>query len=186
MLGCDHQGIIIDQVNEFFKPIVTPYELLLGLSDELTWTGKWITDYKSVIEDYKHDEEDAPREDDGDDKDEASSDEEPEFDPVTGTYVSMSRPLRQINHLSIKNEGEQETKANNEKRLVERFSNSVAIRNTVSTSAMHLQNRQWTGLGSDYANDDGSDVEEEGALVTEGRLGIARGYDFDTQKQQSK
>jgi len=186
VLGCDHQGIIIDQVNEFFKPIVTPYELLLGLSDELTWTGKWITDYKSVIEDYKHDEEDAPREDDGDDKDEASSDEEPEFDPVTGTYVSMSRPLRQINHLSIKNEGEQETKANNEKRLVERFSNSVAIRNTVSTSAMHWQNRQWTGLGSDYANDDGSDVEEEGALVTEGRLGIARGYDFDTQKQQSK
>lgn len=183
VLGCDHQGIIIDQVNEFFKPIVTPYELLLGLSDELTWTGKWITDYKSVIEDYKQEQEATAKEGEGN-NDEASSDEEPEFDPVPGRYVSMSRPLRQINHLTIKNESENESIGNDENRLVERFSNSVAIRNTVSTSAMHLQNRQWTGLGSDYAEDNRSDGEEEGALAVEGRLGIARGYDFDTQEQQ--
>lgn len=185
VLGCDHQGIIIDQVNEFFKPIVTPYELLLGLSDELVWTGKWITDYKSVIEDYKQEQEATAKEEEGD-NDGAISDEEPEFDPVTGRYVSMSRPLRQINHLSIKNESENESIGNDENRLVERFSNSVAIRNTVSTSAMHLQNRQWTGLGSDYAEDNRSDGEEEGALAVEGRLGIARGYDFDTQEQQNR
>lgn len=182
VLGCDHQGIIIDQVNEFFKPIVTPYELLLGLSDELTWTGKWVTDYESVIEDYKQEEEISEQEVE-EDNDEASSDEEPEFDPVTGRYVSMSRPLRQINHLSLKNESENVSNGD-EKRLVERFSNSVAIRNTVSTSAMHLQNRQWTGLGSDYAKESAEEDEEEGALVVEGRLGIARGYDFDTQEQK--
>ncbi|KAG5418785.1 DPH2 [Candida metapsilosis] len=174
VLGCDHQGIIIDQVNEFFKPIVTPYELLLGLSDELTWTGKWVTDYESVIEDYKQEEEISEQEVE-EDNDEASSDEEPEFDPVTGRYVSMSRPLRQINHLSLKNESENVSNGD-EKRLVERFSNSVAIRNTVSTSAMHLQNRQWTGLGSDYAKESAEEDEEEGALVVEGRLGIARGF----------
>ncbi|KAI5962720.1 DPH2 [Candida theae] len=191
VLGCDHQGIIIDQVNEFFKPIVTPYELLLGLSDELTWTGKWVTDYKSVIEDYKQEEERERREsevgagDDDDDDDELSSDEAPEFDPVTGRYVSTSRPLRQINHLRIKNEIENETNASDEKRLVERFANSVAIRNTVSTSAMHLQNRQWTGLGSDYTREgESGDDEEDGSLAVEGRLGIARGYDFDTQEQK--
>ena len=161
---------------------VTPYELLLGLSDELTWTGKWVTDYESVIEDYKQEEEISEQEVE-EDNDEASSDEEPEFDPVTGRYVSMSRPLRQINHLSLKNESENVSNGD-EKRLVERFSNSVAIRNTVSTSAMHLQNRQWTGLGSDYAKESAEEDEEEGALVVEGRLGIARGYDFDTQEQK--
>ncbi|KAI5955228.1 DPH2 [Candida jiufengensis] len=181
VLGCDHKGIIIDQTNEFYKPIVTPYELLLGLSDELTWTGRWITDYKSVIQEYKNEEEEENADRNSNDNDNNSSDEEPEFDPVTGKYVSNSKPLRQINHLSIKNTSEDTP---NENALVERFSNKVAIRNTVSTSAMHLQNRQWTGLGSDYKNngdsDDDSD-EDEGAVVEEGRGGIARGYDYDTQ-----
>ncbi|CAK9441065.1 uncharacterized protein LODBEIA_P49340 [Lodderomyces beijingensis] len=160
ILGCDHSGIILDEVNEFFKPIVTPFELLLGLSDEVTWTGKWVTDYNSVIAEYEnatHESNDSNR----------SSDDEPEFDPVTGKYVSTSRPLRQVDHLAIKND---ETPQNSE--LVQRFSNTVSIRNTVSTSAIHLQNRHWTGLGSDYYKDD----TEEGAAVEEGRAGIARGY----------
>ena len=66
---------------------------------------------------------------------------------------------------------EGETNTNNQ--LVERFSNVVAIKGTVSTSAIHLQNREWTGLGSDYAQD-----ENEGAVVEDGRKGIARGYDI--------
>ncbi|KGU29846.1 diphthamide biosynthesis protein 2, partial [Candida albicans P57055] len=54
------------------------------------------------------------------------------------------------------------------------FSNAVAIKGTVSTSAIHLQNRHWTGLGSDYTEDENA----TGALVEDGRKGIARGYDI--------
>lgn len=163
VLGCDHQGIIIDQINEYYKPVVTPYELLLGLSDELSWTGKWITDYNSVLQEYGN--EVIQEKEDVD----TGEDLPPEFDPVTGKYISTSRPLRQVNHLMVTAEGE--TNTNNQ--LVERFSNVVAIKGTVSTSAIHLQNREWTGLGSDYAQD-----ENEGAVVEDGRKGIARGYDI--------
>ncbi|RCK59074.1 Diphthamide biosynthesis protein 2 [Candida viswanathii] len=162
VLGCDHQGIIIDQINEYYKPIVTPYELLLGLSDELSWTGKWITDYRSVLEEYGN-EVIQERED-------ADTDEDlpPEFDPVTGKYISTARPLRQVNHLMVTADGG----GSKENQLVERFSNVVAIKGTVSTSAIHLQNREWTGLGSDYTEE-----ENAGAIVEDGRKGIARGYD---------
>lgn len=162
VLGCDHQGIIIDQINEYYKPIVTPYELLLGLSDELSWSGKWITDYKSVLQEYGN--EIIQEKEDID----TNEDLPPEFDPVTGKYVSTSRPLRQVNRWMITADSE----GTNNNQLVERFSNVVAIKGTVSTSAIHLQNREWTGLGSDYAN------EEKGALVEDGRKGIARGYNI--------
>lgn len=167
ILGCDHQGIIIDQINEYYKPIVTPYELLLGLSDELSWTGKWVVDYKSVLEEYGNE---VIQQNEDPDTDE---DLPPVFDPVTGRYVSTSKPLRQINHLMVTS-SEQGGIDDHDNQLVKRFSNAVAIKGTVSTSAIHLQNRHWTGLGSDYTEDENA----AGALVEDGRKGIARGYDI--------
>jgi diphthamide biosynthesis protein 2 len=175
ILGCDHQGIIIDQTNEYFKPIVTPYELLLALNDELTWSGKWETDFKKLLRDME--EEDENKVDL-----ETSDDDEPEFNPVTGKYVSTSRPLRQLHHLQITSQ-EEDDDEDDSKSLVKKFSSTVAIKNTVSTSAVHLQNRHWTGLGSDFQNDN-SDEEydpEEGALLEKGRGGVARGYDYDIE-----
>ena len=69
----------------------------------------------------------------------------PVFDPVTGRYVSTSKPLRQINHLMVTS-SEQGGVDDHDNQLVKRFSNAVAIKGTVSTSAIHLQNRHWTGL----------------------------------------
>lgn len=174
VLGCDHQGIILDQTNEYFRPIVTPYELMLALSDELSWTGKWVTDFKQVLEGFATEEETKEESihDDGDDDDDEH--EEPEFNPVTGQYVSSARPLRRLQHLQISQEAEKSDETTDEHRLVKKLSGAVAIKNTVSTSAIHLQNREWTGLGSDWVND-----EEDGATVEEGRGGIARGYDYD-------
>lgn len=171
ILGCDHQGIILDQTSEYFKPIVTPYELLLALSDEVSWTGKWVTDFNRILEDLgvEADESDTAEKEPTELKDE---DEEPQFNPVTGQYVSNARPLHRLQHLQItleENE-EEETGA-----LVKKLSSAVAVRGTYSTSAAHLQTREWTGLGSDWQdNDDG-----EGALVEEGHSGVARGYDYD-------
>ncbi|ODV77736.1 diphthamide biosynthesis protein [Suhomyces tanzawaensis NRRL Y-17324] len=176
VLGCDHQGIILDQTNEYFKPIITPYELLLALSDDVTWTGKWETDFKKLLDQMV--DEEANQEDEGNEDDEDDEDRPPEFNPVTGQYVSTSRPLRQLNHLRIAAEPEEEE---SETSLVKKFSSTIAIKNTVSTSAVHLQNRHWTGLGSDY-NQDG--LDEAGALVEEGRAGVARGYDYDREAHQ--
>lgn len=177
ILGCDHQGIIIDQTNEYFKPIVTPYELLLALNDELTWSGKWETDFKKLLRDMEEDDENKV------DPETNEDDDEPEFNPVTGKYVSTSRPLRQLHHLQITSKEEEDDDEDDSKTLVKKFSSTVAIKNTVSTSAVHLQNRHWTGLGSDFQNEN-SDEEydpEEGALLEKGRGGVARGYDYDIE-----
>ena len=124
VLGCDHQGIIVDQSNEYFKPIVTPYELLLALSDELTWTGKWITDFKQVLKQVDE-EEDADEEEKHDEDDD--EDAPPEFDAVTGRYVSTSRPLRQLQHLQISSQEEVKNDVES-KALVNKLSSAVAIK----------------------------------------------------------
>lgn len=176
VLGCDHQGIILDQTNEYFKPIVTPYELLLALRDELTWTGQWVTDFETVLKDLPTTEEQNQIEETASN---VESDEEPEFDPVTGKYTSHSRPLRRFAHLSIVADEEPDTKAGSQA-VVKKLSSAVAVRGTVSTSAMALLNREWSGLGSDWADD----VSQEGAAVEDGDLGIARGYDFDVANRK--
>lgn len=188
VLGCDHQGIILDQTSEYFKPIVTPYELLLALSDELTWTGKWVTDFNRILDDLG--EEETPTEESQESENlennqksttgADSDDEEPQFDAVTGRYVSNARPLRRLQHLQISLEEEQpEDDKSASGALVKKLPSAIAIRGTVSTSAAHLQNRQWTGLGSDWKDED-----SEGAEVEEGRSGVARGYDFDRENHR--
>ena len=178
VVGCDHQGIILDEYNEYFKPIVTPYELMLALKDEMTWTGKWVTDYRSVLEELA---EEGEAEEDRE-IDEDYSDEEPEFDPVTGKFV-QSKPLRQQAYLQVTAEADDTTEAaaSDANQLVKKFSTTMTIKNTVLTLAAHLQTRAWTGLGSDWKDDE--DYDEEGAVVEQGRGGVARGYDFDRENK---
>lgn len=177
VLGCDHQGIILDEYNEYFKPIVTPYELLLAIGDEFLWTGKWVTEFEQVLQNLGEDEEDKEEEKAEEFRGD-ESDEEPEFDPVTGRYVSSARPLRRLQHLQISHETDETEKdlTQNSTALVQKLGGTIALRGTVSTAAAHLQTREWKGLGSDWNEDDAT----EAAVVEEGTSGIARGYEFDT------
>ncbi|OBA22314.1 diphthamide biosynthesis protein [Metschnikowia bicuspidata var. bicuspidata NRRL YB-4993] len=193
VLGCDHQGIILDQTSEYFKPIVTPYELILAIGDEFSWTGKWVTDFRNVLSEIG--EDDVPEAPQGESSqnsglpEDQESDEEPEFNPVTGLYTSTARPLRRLQHLRVTmNEADDlqsgdsaGTPNGNPGALVQRPSGAVALRGTVSTSAAHLQTRQWTGLGSDWTED----ADADGAAVEEGTSGIARGYAFDVENRNA-
>ncbi|GEQ66786.1 hypothetical protein JCM33374_g449 [Metschnikowia sp. JCM 33374] len=195
VLGCDHQGIILDQTSEYFKPIVTPYELILAIGDDFSWTGKWVTDFRNVLQEMgdeeAEEEEQKQQENDYNSTalEDQESDEEPEFNPVTGQYTSSARPLRRLQHLRVtmaENEepedGESAGKEGGSSgALVKKLSGAVALRGTVSTSAAHLQNREWTGLGSDWTDD----VDEDGAAVEEGGSGIARGYAFDVENRRT-
>lgn len=180
VLGCDHQGIILDQTSQYYKPIVTPYELLLALSDELTWTGKWVTDFRAVLHGLGSADAQEPQPSTGAaaSPDSGSEDEAPEFNSVTGQYVSNARPLRRLRHLQISLEEDSTDGSNGA--LVKKLSSAVAIRGTYSSSAAHLQTREWTGLGSDW-----TDQLTEGAEVEEGGSGIARGYEFDRENKKS-
>lgn len=164
ILGCGQAGIILDQYNEFYKPIITPYELTMALKEEVTWTGQWVVDFEKVLNEIAVNETEPCEE--------RNESDEPEFDAVTGKYVSTSRPLRHIQHLEI--EGPKETESRS---LIQKVNGGVIIKGTVSTAAASIQNREWTGLGSDFTAQD--DYEEEGATVQEGISGVASSYEFD-------
>lgn len=182
ILGCGQSGIILDQYNEFYKPIITPYELTLALNPEVTWTGKWILDFQKALADCDQEEENNRdiHQDSIDQSDERES-EAPEFDAVTGKFISTSRPLRNIVHLQI--ESPSTDSKDNSKELIKNVSGGVIIKGTVSTSAAHLQSRGWTGLGSDFTEQE--DYEEDGATLEQGIRGVARGYQFDRENSSN-
>lgn len=161
ILGCPQGGIILDN-DEYFKPIVTPYELELAFND--AWTGKWLTQFDQVLTEYADSKpESSSATEDTDTKSEdqkENKEEEPLFDLVTGRFVFNNAPLRQVQHLDLETGGE-----------LQKSSNALTIRNTVSTAAEHLQKRTWRGLGSDHA-----EITEEFAELKKGRSGIARNY----------
>lgn len=178
ILGCSQSGIIIDSYGDYYKPIITPYELQLALMPEVTWTGKWVVDFNEVMnqDGYRDDDEDQKKKEDKDtDKDEYA----PEFDPVTGKLVA-SNPLKQIKHLELELEDEPKLikSSSDDKTLAKKFSSELMIGSTVSTSALSLQNKSWTGLGSDYKD---QEMDESGAELEEGRSGIAREYGGDLE-----
>ncbi|SMN18718.1 similar to Saccharomyces cerevisiae YKL191W DPH2 Protein required [Maudiozyma saulgeensis] len=174
ILGCGQSGIIVDQFNEFYKPIITPYELTMALNQEVTWTGKWVTDFEAALKDVEEELANGGDED-GTLKEESDI---PEFDAVTGRLLDTSRPLRNLKHLEL------EGPTSGDKTLAKRVSGGTIIKGTVSTSVAHLQSRHWSGLGSDFQGDE--EYEEEGATIEEGITGVARGYGFDRHDAQSK
>ncbi|CCH62972.1 hypothetical protein TBLA_0I03170 [Henningerozyma blattae CBS 6284] len=172
VVGCNMGGMILDQTNEFYKPIITPYELTLALEDEVTWTGDWVVDFNKALQDIEIETtEDSQKQD----KKEYS--DEPEFDAVSGKFVSTSRPLRNLNYIDIQLENEATDSTS--KQLVQNVSGGVIVKGTVSTSASILANRSWRGLGH---GDDEGETDDEGAEIEEGISGVARGYDMDKDK----
>ncbi|KAK0545331.1 Diphthamide biosynthesis protein 2 [Tilletia horrida] len=86
---------------EFWRPIVTPYEMELALGPEGVWTGEYEVDLakladkleKTKVADQGADTESALVSNDGDEAADNDEDEEdrPHYSFVTGTYVSRTR-----------------------------------------------------------------------------------------------
>lgn len=145
VLGCPLGGMIVDS-SEYYKPVITPYELKMALTFD--WNGQWVIDLESLIElDVESDES----------KDVDT--DEPYFDPVTGKFAFNNAPLRKY-----------DADGTMDKELVE-ATQALTIKNTSSTAAEYLQSREWRGLGSDL-----KDNNEEFAVLKKGRSGIARDY----------
>lgn len=161
ILGCSLGGIIVD-CSDYYKPMITPYELNLALQREVMWSGQWLIDFEetlraSIDDDAKDDEVDE------EDKD------EPYFDPISGKYLSNSRPLRALQHVDVKADSQDDE---SESALATRASSQLAIRGTISTAVESLQSRTWTGLRVSEDNENQSSASE----LEQGRKGIARGY----------
>jgi hypothetical protein len=73
-----------DVVKDFFRPIVTPFELQLALQPSPTWTGEYVLDFDQVLarESGQHSRDEG---------DEDGDPDQPVFSLVTGKYRHAKR-----------------------------------------------------------------------------------------------
>ncbi|RFU33787.1 hypothetical protein B7463_g2538, partial [Scytalidium lignicola] len=214
MVGCWESGLV--EGSDFFRPVITPFELGMALmnDEDRIWSGEWRGGFEGLNmgndgkskesevggkvngdaerEDKKKDQNGDPRDQDegGDDDDSEEESEPPEFDLRTGRYVSHSRPMRKTFTVTEERKpiGELEDgQASASKVLIRRARLDLAtVNGEVSPGAEFLKSRRtWQGLGSDF-----HEVSEEeriqGALVEQGRGGVARGYTVGDADQERR
>jgi diphthamide biosynthesis protein 2 len=182
VIGCWESSLIDSK--EFYKPIITPFELELALSpdDTRVWTGEWRADFASLLETSNSRLQNETSEN-GDSQDARShgreSEEEsepPEFDLRTGRYVSKSRPMgrARTNGTDRINDGSQSASST---ALTRRANGDLISVNGVASPAAEFlaKERTWRGLGSDFEVRY-EDEDEQGGLIEEGMTGVAGGY----------
>jgi diphthamide biosynthesis protein 2 len=183
VIGCWESSLVDSK--DFYKPVVTPFELELALrrDEERTWKGDWTADFQRILDD-NHSTEVTPageallNEADGLNDGHDSEDESapPEFDLRTGRYLSQTRPMQAAskgNSDSFIHSGTPHSSA-----LARRADGDlVAVNGVVSPAAEFLKSgRTWKGLGSDFEIAYDDEESSEGGVIQEGRAGIARGY----------
>jgi diphthamide biosynthesis protein 2 len=187
VIGCWESSLI--ESTEFYRPIITPFELGLALmSDgERVWNGGWRGDFEGLPEPQtvaavrekneigEMENGDSTNGDrDGGDLDSEEESEPPEFDLRTGRYISHSRPMRTTNPSVNTSTSKVSTPQSSEASqvLTRRAKLDLAtVNGSVSPGAEYLRSqRTWTGLGSDFHEEDASQSIEQG------RSGVARGY----------
>lgn len=191
VIGCWESSLI--ESKDLWKPVITPFELELALRrvDERVWTGKWISDFQSVLEEpettsHTHDTDHISHSSSlQDDIHDFSSDSEPEslppeYDLRTGRLVPSTRPLqRAVRSLKFPAPTSNASASlSSSGALVKRNNAEVAmIGGEMSPGAEFLKSkRTWKGLGSDFEIGYEDPDTSLGATVEEGRKGIARGY----------
>jgi len=201
VIGCWESSLV--ESSEFYKPVVTPFELEVALTDEKTrvWDGEWVSDFGALLGREMQQSngkatgevtggEQQQQNGSGDLQDETSDDEPPEFDLRTGRYVSHSRPMgrstRRSNPASNGTETSASAAAPPSSSLIQRTKGDIAsVNGAVSPGAEFLRSkREWKGLGSDYEIQYERDEEGkiQGAAMEEGRGGVARGYGISGER----
>ncbi|TQS38218.1 hypothetical protein Golomagni_01283 [Golovinomyces magnicellulatus] len=188
---------------EFYKPVITPWELEWVLTSDKVrvWNGEWRGDFGAIGEKVKMQTGDT---DDNDDKikaigdnidrvildakdstreisetDSESESEPPEFDLRTGRYISHSRPMQKTISRKTRTSLHDAEDSTTSKALARRAPHTIAnVGGETSPGAQFLRSqRTWTGLGSDFQENDTSNLE-----VEMGTFGIARRYVVNDKK----
>ena len=201
VIGCWESSLV--ESKEFWKPVLTPFELELALKrdNERVWTGDWRSNFQEILDAAEISRTGQEMNDSGseagqeenvepgsinlakivEDQDTEIDSEEsapPEFDLRTGRYVSHSRPMQPsltaTNRVNLKDD--QSKNANNT--LIKRAKGDLAVvGGEASPGAEFLRSkRTWNGLGSDFEIALEHSDQSGGAVVEEGKGGIARGY----------
>ncbi|KAL8948886.1 MAG: hypothetical protein Q9222_004958 [Ikaeria aurantiellina] len=189
VIGCWESSLIDSK--DFWRPILTPFELELALTDdeERVWTGKWKSDFQSVLAEEKRSqaapidvppntkESDTLKDELDGELDFGPESSPPSFDLRTGRYVSHTRPLQRQSTIQKLPERHRETQQSTAWVTRRPKGDLATIGNDVSPGAEFLRSkRTWKGLGSDFEIEYDLAEGSNGAVLEEGRSGSARGY----------
>ena len=176
VVGCWESSLVEDDAS-FYKPVITPFELDVALAgdENRVWTGEWWGGIEGVVQMSRQDEKpgdtEAGAKEQQQDEDDNSDDDEsapPEFDLRTGRLISNSRPMRTANRPVT--QGSTNGASLSGTLALRPKAELATVNGVVSPGAEFLRSqRTWQGLGSDYAH-------EESTAIEEGRSGVARGY----------
>lgn len=186
VIGCWESSLI--ESREFWKPIITPFELELALQDDSSrvWTGEWNSDFQCVLQDTSHASICGHTCSSGNSSE--SDPRLPQFSLRTGKFVTPS--WEAISQSSTKSDDLSENERNKDNRssLVKKANGSVArIGGEISPGAAFLRdNRTWQGLGSDFkiSYEDDDNDNKPSLNIQEGKRGIARGYVGESSRAQ--
>ncbi|KAJ1666698.1 Diphthamide biosynthesis protein 2 [Coemansia sp. RSA 1813] len=152
LVACPENTLVDSR--EYFKPIVTPYELHLAVTRSKEWTGDYITDFRGLLDEI---EDSSQLENDEDDT--------PHYSLITG---KLKQRRRYVDPRQNAESGSSD--------LVLANKNTEIAQYLGSAGAEYLLNRSFRGLGHDDEGNNTGENELPPALAAEGRNGIARGY----------
>ncbi|PFX33545.1 2-(3-amino-3-carboxypropyl)histidine synthase subunit 2-like [Stylophora pistillata] len=156
LVACPENTLIDSQ--EFYKPIVTPFEMELACLRTREWTGDYITDFRELLPGASASVELEVEEN----MDESS--EIPDVSLVTG-------------HLGPTYRSSDVDRGNSSRSLVERNQETSLSTQHHTSAAEYLASRSWRGLEQKLG-------ETPVAQAVEGRTGIAAGYSHEKGQDQ--
>ncbi len=118
LVACPENSLI--EAKDFYKPIVTPFELETALGKDVSWTGHYVLDFDRVIEEGKEriakiegEVNEKGDEERGQEVEEAAEDpDQPQFSLITGKYRHAKRyggksqeqePISKANSVALRN-----------------------------------------------------------------------------------
>ncbi|KAI9463837.1 putative diphthamide synthesis protein-domain-containing protein [Boletus coccyginus] len=154
LAACPENSVIDSK--EFYRPIITPYELEVVLQAEGTWSGRYVLDFGQLLAEHGS-RNDTSNEKEGRDPD------QPTFSLVTGKY-------RYAKRFGAPGPSDGDTSSPNA--LVLRNQDGTMTALPESAAALYLQSRSFRGLEARVG-------EDAPSILEQGRSGIARGYADD-------
>ncbi|KAF5391100.1 hypothetical protein D9757_003177 [Collybiopsis confluens] len=157
LVACPENSLV--EAKDFYRPIITPYELEVALRAEQSWTGKYVLNFGKLLAEYAQN--------DGVEVDESQEEDRdwPVFSLITGKYRHAKQygPVAQYSTQAVSSPGSTLLP------LVTRNQESALSVLQNSAAGQFLQARSYQGLDPRVGQD------APGALE-QGRSGIARGY----------
>ncbi|CAG8474560.1 7059_t:CDS:10 [Ambispora gerdemannii] len=169
LVACPENSLIDSK--EFYRPIVTPFELEIALDSSKPWTGEYVTDFQQLLLGITKDKSEENSESIrlGKEEDQSNDDDVPHYSLVTG-QLKKGRKYA----IDQKNGGDEaidsttsDTDIILRDKNTQLTSTATVLKNSAAAEFLNL--RSFRGLEKQIGGTVVSEAEE-------GRSGIARGY----------